>query len=239
MRAVDGISFDVGRNEIYGLAGESSSRQDHADQDHRRRHPAAARGRRRHRSTFNFLTGAIEHARAPTGASWRAIRWRHLSYIMQGSMNVLNPVRRVRHAFVDFAFRHIGRPMPAFLRRGARRISRALHLDARRARRLSARALRRHAPARHDRARHRLPARVHHRRRADHGARRRGAEGRAGDDPRGPARDRLVDPVRHPRHGRARQPHRPPRHHVCRPPGRGGPHAPTSSARRAIPTPRT
>jgi peptide/nickel transport system ATP-binding protein len=25
------------------------------------------------------------------------VRWRHLSYIMQGSMNVLNPVRRIRH----------------------------------------------------------------------------------------------------------------------------------------------
>ena len=45
----------------------------------------------------------------------RDIRWRHLSYIMQGSMSVLNPVRRVRHAFVDFAFRHIARPMPEFL----------------------------------------------------------------------------------------------------------------------------
>ena len=30
-------------------------------------------------------------------------------------MNVLNPVRRVRQAFVDFAFRHIGQPMPEFL----------------------------------------------------------------------------------------------------------------------------
>ena len=30
-------------------------------------------------------------------------------------MNVLNPVRRIKHAFVDFAFRHIGQPMPAFL----------------------------------------------------------------------------------------------------------------------------
>jgi peptide/nickel transport system ATP-binding protein len=36
-----------------------------------------------------------------------AIRWKHLSYIMQGSMSVLNPVRRVRTAFVDFAFRHL------------------------------------------------------------------------------------------------------------------------------------
>ncbi len=28
---------------------------------------------------------------------------------------MLNPVRRVRHSFIDFAFRHIGQPMPAFL----------------------------------------------------------------------------------------------------------------------------
>ena len=34
---------------------------------------------------------------------------------MQGSMSVLNPVRRVRHSFVDFAFRHIGQPMAEFL----------------------------------------------------------------------------------------------------------------------------
>ena len=30
-------------------------------------------------------------------------------------MNVLNPVRRVRQSFVDFAYRHIGKPMPEFL----------------------------------------------------------------------------------------------------------------------------
>jgi len=33
---------------------------------------------------------------------------------MQGSMSVLNPVRRIRHAFVDFAFRHIGQPKSQF-----------------------------------------------------------------------------------------------------------------------------
>jgi peptide/nickel transport system ATP-binding protein len=44
-----------------------------------------------------------------------AIRWKHVSYIMQGSMSVLNPVRRIRHSFIDFAFRHIGKPMPEFL----------------------------------------------------------------------------------------------------------------------------
>jgi len=63
---------------------------------------------------FNFHGWRVDiHGVAPRELS--AIRWKHLSYIMQGSMNVLNPVRRVRHSFVDFAFRHIGQPMPAFL----------------------------------------------------------------------------------------------------------------------------
>ena len=44
----------------------------------------------------------------------KQIRWKHLSYIMQGSMSVLNPVRRVRTAFYDFAFRHMGLDRPAF-----------------------------------------------------------------------------------------------------------------------------
>ena len=64
--------------------------------------------------TFDFAGRVIDmHAATPPEIA--AIRWRHLSYIMQGSMSVLNPVRRVRHAFVDFAHRHIARPMPEFL----------------------------------------------------------------------------------------------------------------------------
>jgi peptide/nickel transport system ATP-binding protein len=57
-----------------------------------------------------------------------AVRWKHLSYIMQGSMNVLNPVRRIRHSFVDFAFRHIGLPKPEFFGLVASHLER-LHLS--------------------------------------------------------------------------------------------------------------
>ena len=64
--------------------------------------------------TFDFADQQID-MRAATPSAIAAIRWRHLSYIMQGSMSVLNPVRRVRHAFIDFAYRHIARPMPEFL----------------------------------------------------------------------------------------------------------------------------
>jgi peptide/nickel transport system ATP-binding protein len=33
--------------------------------------------------------------------------WSRLSFIMQGSMNVLNPLRRIRRTFRDFALRHV------------------------------------------------------------------------------------------------------------------------------------
>ena len=43
-------------------------------------------------------------------------------------MNVLNPVRRVRHAFFDFAFRHLGRRKAEFLEVVEKHLHR-LHLE--------------------------------------------------------------------------------------------------------------
>jgi peptide/nickel transport system ATP-binding protein len=106
IRAVDGVSFAVRRGEIYGLAGESSSGKSTLIKS-----IAGAI-----RPPLEIVGGSIEFAFLPDyGGLHRApraeverIRWRHLSYIMQGSMNVLNPVRRVRSSFVDFAYPHIG-----------------------------------------------------------------------------------------------------------------------------------
>jgi len=113
VRAVDDVSFTVEAGEIYGLAGESSSGKTTLIKTI----AAATQPPLEVMAgtiTFNFPSGAIEMQRASRDAL-AAIRWRHLSYIMQGSMSVLNPVRRVRHAFVDFAFRHLRQPMPQFL----------------------------------------------------------------------------------------------------------------------------
>ena len=111
IRAVDDISLNVNQNEIYGIAGESSSGKT---------------------SLIKTLAGAIQPPMRVVGGSvkfrfgneevdvyaeperMRASRWRHLSYVMQGSMSVLNPVRRVKHSFNDFAFRHLGLPPAAF-----------------------------------------------------------------------------------------------------------------------------
>ena len=105
VRAVDDVSLTIRRNEIYGIAGESSSGKS---------------------SLIKTIAGAITPPlRVVAGSvkfdfggttldvyaepqAMKAARWQHLSYIMQGSMNVLNPVRRVKHSFHDFAFKHMG-----------------------------------------------------------------------------------------------------------------------------------
>jgi peptide/nickel transport system ATP-binding protein len=126
VRAVDDVSFHVNANEIYGLAGESSCGKTTLIKT-----VAAAI-----RPPLTVVDGSViftfggqqlDIHRADPG-QLAAVRWRNLSYIMQGSMNVLNPVRRVRHAFVDFAWRHIGGRMPAFLDQ-VRAHLRRLHLE--------------------------------------------------------------------------------------------------------------
>jgi peptide/nickel transport system ATP-binding protein len=113
VRAVDGVTLHIDRNEIYGLAGESSCGKT----------TLIKTIVRAIRSPLNVIEGTVafnfagreRDIFALNQAELEGIRWRHLSYILQGSMNVLNPVRRVRHSFVDFAYRHIKRPMPEFL----------------------------------------------------------------------------------------------------------------------------
>ncbi|HKX09930.1 MAG TPA: ABC transporter ATP-binding protein [Stellaceae bacterium] len=112
VRAVDDVSLHVNANEIYGLAGESSCGKSTLVKT-----IAAAI-----RPPLRVLAGSVTYRFGERRVSLydldegelARIRWKHVSYIMQGSMSVLNPLRRVRSAFVDFAFRHIGKPMPEF-----------------------------------------------------------------------------------------------------------------------------
>jgi peptide/nickel transport system ATP-binding protein len=110
VRAVDDITLNVNRSEIYGLAGESSSGKTSFIKT-----IAAA-----NRPPLNVIGGSVRFSfldrdiHAMSDEALAKVRWKHLSYIMQGSMNVLNPVRRVRRSFVDFAFSHLGLPAARF-----------------------------------------------------------------------------------------------------------------------------
>ncbi len=112
VQAVDDITLTIRENEVYGIAGESSSGKT---------------------TLIKVLAAAIRPPLQIVGGSllYRfgdteidpykagkeavdAIRWKHLSYIMQGSMSVMNPVRRIRKSFEDFAFRPMGLPKAEF-----------------------------------------------------------------------------------------------------------------------------
>ena len=127
VKAVDGVTFDVRRNEIYGLAGESSSGKTTLIKTIAGlvKPPLEMVGGS---IAFSFMPGHDALHRAPAQEVAR-IRWKHLSYIMQGSMNVLNPLRRVGGTFRDFAARHMGGPGPAFQNAVVQHLDR-LRLDA-------------------------------------------------------------------------------------------------------------
>jgi len=112
IRAVDDISLTVAPGEVYGIAGESSSGKTTLIKTivGAIRPPLAVVG-----GSVRFrFGGEIRDIYALTPVQLQAIRWRHLSCILQGSMNVLNPVRRIRHSFQDFAFPHMGLKPAAF-----------------------------------------------------------------------------------------------------------------------------
>ncbi|MBR0953780.1 ABC transporter ATP-binding protein [Bradyrhizobium canariense] len=127
VKAVDGVSFAVRRGEVYGLAGESSSGKTTLIKSIAGaiRPPLEIVGGS---VEFAFLPGYGGLQRAPR-ADVARIRWRNLSYIMQGSMSVLNPVRRVGSAFVDFAYPHIGGSRKQFERQVIAHLER-VRLDA-------------------------------------------------------------------------------------------------------------
>jgi peptide/nickel transport system ATP-binding protein len=115
VRAVDDISMRVGRNEVYGIAGESSS----GKTSFIKVLAAAIRPPLRvvaGSATYHFKDGDIDVTSA-TPEQIEAIRWRSLSYIMQGSMSVLNPLRKVGSIFEDFAARPLGLSGSAFRQR--------------------------------------------------------------------------------------------------------------------------
>jgi len=115
VRAVDDISMNVGRNEIYGIAGESSSGKTSLIKVL----AAAVRPPLRVVSgsaTYHFTTGDLD-VTAATPRQIEGARWKSLSYIMQGSMSVLNPLRRIGRIFEDFASRPLGLEGTAFRQR--------------------------------------------------------------------------------------------------------------------------
>jgi len=104
VKAVDGISLEIKEGEIFGIAGESGCGKSTLLKLMLGAHkpPLTVVG-----GTVKYLLGSEEIAALSIDQnSLRDLRWKEVSYIPQGSMHVLNPVRRIRDIFYDFISAH-------------------------------------------------------------------------------------------------------------------------------------
>ena len=204
------VEFSTRRGIVKAVQHVDICRRQGRDRRHRRRvrlgqvghvlrRDAHPRPRRPHRRRLGDVH-RHRRARAPSEDEMRDLRGREMSMIFQNPRAALNPIRKVGRQIEDVLLAaRAGR-----LRRRHREGDRAPRPGAHRAparalSRLSVRAVRRHVPARRDRAGAGLPAAAADRRRADHRPRRDHAEDRDGPDRRADARARHVDHPDHPR----------------------------------------
>ena len=100
VRAVDGVSFQVEENTIFGIAGESGCGKTSLIKvlSATFAPPLRVQGGK---VIYDLGEGGTDILSLDE-EGLRRLRWEFLSYVPQGSMNVLNPVRRVRRTFRDF-----------------------------------------------------------------------------------------------------------------------------------------
>ena len=107
VRAVDGVSLELYPNEIYGVAGESSCGKSTLIKviSGNIKPPLKA-----HSGSVKYDLGSynVDMLTISQDEMRRNIRWKEISYVMQGSMSVLNPVRKIIKTFEDIINSHQG-----------------------------------------------------------------------------------------------------------------------------------
>lgn len=107
VRAVDGVTFNLYPNEVYGVAGESSCGKTTLIKviSGNIRNPLRIQS-----GSVRFTADDVDlDMLSITPEQMRTIlRWKRVSYVMQGSMSVLNPVRRIIRTFQDIVQTHRG-----------------------------------------------------------------------------------------------------------------------------------
>jgi len=105
--AVDGVTFHINKNEIYGIAGESGCGKStllKAISGLIKPPLQVLEGEVK----YHFDDRELDILALRGEKERREIRGARISHIPQGSMSVLNPVRRIRKSFEDIVGTHLG-----------------------------------------------------------------------------------------------------------------------------------
>jgi peptide/nickel transport system ATP-binding protein len=107
VRAIDDVSLELRPNEIYGLAGESSCGKttlikvlSGTIKPPLKVYEGSV--------NYQFKYGPVDMTKAAPEELQKNVRWKEISYVMQGSMSVLNPVRKIIKTFEDIIATHEG-----------------------------------------------------------------------------------------------------------------------------------
>ncbi|KJF95367.1 sugar ABC transporter ATP-binding protein [Photobacterium angustum] len=101
-KAVKSVSFDIGKSEIFGLAGESGCGKS----------TIAFAINRLHKPPALITKGSIEYDGtnliAITEQQMGVVRWKDIAMVFQSAMNSLNPVLPIQEQFADVMRHHLG-----------------------------------------------------------------------------------------------------------------------------------
>ena len=101
-KAVKSVSFDIGKSEIFGLAGESGCGKS----------TIAFAINRLHKPPALITKGSIEYNGtnliALTEQQMGVVRWKDIAMVFQSAMNSLNPVLPIQEQFADVMRHHLG-----------------------------------------------------------------------------------------------------------------------------------